>query len=240
MATALSSFLLLPQRAFQASAQRLSLHPQLPHLAVSALTDLAVAPISTYVKAQHLATAVALRASVARPLVTVRRAARLHSARVRTPACHLMGHVEGPANTNARDLGLVIAAALRATAVQLPVTALLDARLDLEPVRLPTSRQTGLAEGQTVMSAKAQNLATAVAHLATVARLLDIALPAARQHSVHALLLTFHLMARVVAQRNTSAKVLAMAIVVVLPDTVESLQTTVAQAVNLGTAHAPR
>lgn len=187
VAIALSSFL-LPQWPVETTAQRLLFHLQLPRPAVSALTGFAVAPTSTSVKVQHLATAVALRGS----------------------------------------------------AVQLPLTALPGARLDLEPARLPMSHQTGLVEVQKVLSAKVQNLATAVAQLDSVARLLHIALLAARQRSVHAPLLTSHQMARVAALRNTSAKVPASVIVAVLLVSVERLQTTVARAVNLGLAHAPQ
>jgi hypothetical protein len=128
MATVPSSFLLLPQRALQASARRLLFHLQLPHPAVSAPMDTVVALTSTSVKAQHLATAVALRA----------------------------------------------------TAVQLPVTALRDARLDLGLAFLPISLQTEPAGEHILISAKAQSMATAAARLATAAQLQNIALLAAR------------------------------------------------------------
>lgn len=238
VATVLSSFPLLQWPA--KSAQRLLFHPQLPHPEVSALTGLAVAPTSTFVKVQHLATAVALRGSAARPLVTVKRVARLHSARVPTPAYHQTEHAEGPTNTNAKDLVLATAVALRATADRLPVTALPDARLHSEPAHLPMSRQTGPVEGQRVMSAKVLNLVTAVARLDTVARLVHTALLAASQHSVHAPLLTSHQMAHAAAQRSTSAKVQATVIAAVLQDTVGSLRTTAARAVSRGSAHALR
>jgi hypothetical protein len=83
-------------------------------------------------------------------------------------------------STSVRAQHLATAVALRATAVQLPVTALRDARLGLGPACLPMSRQTGLAGEHILMSAKAQSMATAVAHLATAAQLQNTALLAAR------------------------------------------------------------
>lgn len=240
MATARSLFLPLPQRAFQAPVQP-SLFPLQPlPQAASALTDPAAAPTSSSAKAHHLATAVALRDSAARPLATVKRAARLPSARAQTPVCLLTGRVAALKNTNARDLGTAIAAVLQVTVVQPPVTAPQGVRLDSGPAHLPTFRQMGLAEERKGMCAKAPPSVTAVAHLATVARLPDIALRVARQRSAHALLLTSHLMARVAEQRSTSVKAPALAIVAVPADTVESQPIIVAQAVNLVSVRAPR
>ena len=153
MATAQSSFPLLLQRTSQAPVQLLLFLPQLPHRVASALTDLAVAPTSTFVKARHLATAVALQDSAARPLAIVRQAARLPSAHAQTLVYLLTVHAEAPTNTNARDLGLVIAAVPRVIAVQPLATVQRDARLGLEP---------------TSTFVKARHLATAVAHLVTV------------------------------------------------------------------------
>ncbi len=240
MAIALLSSLLLPQWAFQALAQPLLFHPQLQHPAASAQMDPAVVPTSISAKAPHLETAVALRGSAARPLLTVKRDAKHRSARALTPAFHPTEHAEVPTSTSARDPGLAIAAARRATVVQLPVTAQPDAKLDSEPARLPTSRQMGHAEGQKVSSARTQGLVTAVVHPATVAQPLHIVLQAARRRLVHVLQLISHPMAHVAAQRSTSAKAQAMAIVAVFLVTAESLQTTVEQVVNQGLAHAPR
>jgi hypothetical protein len=240
VATALSSFLPLRLQASQARAQRSLFLPQPLHQAASALTDLAVVPTNSSVRAQPLATAVALPASAAELLATVKQAARLPSARARTPVYPPTAPAEVPTNTNAKDPGSAIAAALRVTAAHPPATAQRGARLGLGPARLPTSRQMGLAEERKDMCAKILPSATAVVLLGTVDRRQHIALRAVRQHLVHAHLLTSHLTVRVVGRRSTSVKARRTATAAVPVDTVESQQIIVVRAVNLGSVLAPR
>lgn len=147
--------------------------------------DPAAASTSTSVKAQHLAIAIALRDSAARPLVTVKQAARLLSAHTQILACLLKGHVEALASTNARNLDLEIVAVLRATVVQLPITALRGARLGLGPALLLASHPTARVAEQTSTSVKALATAIVAALTDTVESPLIIAAQAVNLVSVH-------------------------------------------------------
>jgi hypothetical protein len=113
------------------------------------------------------ATAVAHRATVVRPPLTVLLDARLLLDLVRLLIFLLMAHAEARTSTNARDPGLGTVAAHLATAVQPQATAQWVAKVLLEHALPPTSHQTALAAALKAMYANPPRSVIVAAHLAT-------------------------------------------------------------------------